>query len=237
MFSILSSPNAGLLMSEHDGIELFLPELSEVFWSVVVVAILGFFFYKFVLPKADDIFEKREAEIDGKIKNASEIKAEAEKLYADYTAQIKDAKLESAQIKDKARTEAAHIISAAKVKATADAELIMNNGYRAVALETKRAENLLKKDAGALAMSITQKMLQKGVENTERQSRILDDALDNFERSLQPGKARTNAGKNAGNRSSRKPNYTRSANARPNDASGNSARRFSARPVVKGEAK
>ncbi|MDR1448184.1 MAG: F0F1 ATP synthase subunit B [Candidatus Ancillula sp.] len=169
--------------NEHKGIDLFLPAPSEILWSFVVVAILGFLFYKFVLPKMDDVFDKRSEKIDGEIENATKIKADAEKLYADYTSQIKDVKLEAAKIKDDARSQAVHIVNSAKVKATNDAELIIKNAYQAVASESKRAENLLKKEVGSLAMSITQRMLQKGVENTERQSKILDDALDKFKNS------------------------------------------------------
>ncbi|MDR2082453.1 MAG: F0F1 ATP synthase subunit B [Candidatus Ancillula trichonymphae] len=186
MSSTLNTASSAVLYAEneHKGIDLFIPAPSEILWSFVVVAVLAVFFYRFVLSKMDEVFDKRAEKIDGELVNASNIKAEAEKLYADYTSQIKHAKLEAAKIKDDARNEAAHIISSAKIKASNDAELIVKNAYRAVASESKRVENLLKKEVGSLAMSITQSMLQKGVDNTQRQSKILDAALDKFESSF-----------------------------------------------------
>jgi F-type H+-transporting ATPase subunit b len=170
--------------SAPKGVDLFLPEPAEIFWSFVVIAIIVAVFYKFVLPKMTEALNLRADNIEGEIANAAELKTQAEELHQRYTAEIKATKLEAAKILDAARAEATEIVANAKAKATADSETIIKNAYRAIEAERKVAETALKKEVGSLAMSITQKMLLNGIQNEERQSRMIDSSIDRFEHTL-----------------------------------------------------
>lgn len=166
---------------EVKGVDLFLPEPSEIFWSLVCLVILGVFFYKFVLPKINKSLELRSENIEGELANAAKLKQEAEKLHEEYSEEVKNAKLDAANIRDDARSQASQIISDARLKAQTETELIAKNARRAIEAERKSAEVALKKEINSLAMAATQKMLEKGVGNEERQSKFIDNALDKFE--------------------------------------------------------
>jgi F-type H+-transporting ATPase subunit b len=182
-----------LAEEEVDGLQLFIPEPSEIFWSFVVILILGVAFYKFFLPKITDILEQRSEKIEGELANAATQKIEAQKLFDEYKAQIKDAKLEVATIKEDARVQATQILEEAHIKAAQDAELFVRNARRAIESERKNAEVELKKQTSSLAMTIVQRMLTNGVDNSERQSKLIDRSIDEFERTLSPQSARSSA--------------------------------------------
>jgi F-type H+-transporting ATPase subunit b len=169
---------------ELDGMLLFLPEPAEIFWSLVVIIILGVAFYKKFLPTVNEMLDKRTENIEGELANAAKQRVEAQEIYDDYLAKVKNAKLEISQMKDEARVQANKIIESSRQKAAQEAELIINNARRTIVSEQKVAEQELKRQTSSLAMSIVQKMLNNGVSNEARQSKMVDSSIDDFENSI-----------------------------------------------------
>lgn len=178
--------------SEPDGIFLFIPQPSEIFWSFLCILILAIAFYKFVLPKMDAVLKSRSDKIEGEIASAAKLKNEAEDLHAKYSAEVKNARLDAASIRDDARSHANQIISDARIKAQSEADLITKNARRSIATERKAAETELKKEIFKLSMTATQKMLMEGVANSQRQSKLIDEALDSFDGKISSKKALSN---------------------------------------------
>ena len=59
---------------------LFLPEAYDLVWSLIILVILAVFFYKFVMPKFQAIFDERAEKIEGGIAKAAETQREADEL-------------------------------------------------------------------------------------------------------------------------------------------------------------
>jgi F-type H+-transporting ATPase subunit b len=185
-----------LAEEEVDPLGLFLPEPSEIFWSALVIIILAVAFCKFFLPMVNEILDKRSAKIEGEISEAAKLKSEAEALHSQYVDEQKNAKIEAAQIKDDARAQAVKIVEDAHKQAESETTLLISNAKRTIASEKKAAETELLKSTSSIAMNIVQKMLNQGAENGERQSRMIDNALDGFERSFK-GNAKKTSDKTA----------------------------------------
>ncbi|MDR0950280.1 MAG: ATP synthase F0 subunit B [Candidatus Ancillula sp.] len=173
-----------LAEDEPDGIDLFLPGFPELFWSAFCIIVLAIVFYKFVLPKMNEVLDLRTQKIEGQIAEATTLKSEAEELHSKYTEEIKNTRVEAAQIKDDARQEASAIIQDARTKAVASADLIQKNAVRAINSEKKAVENELKKHVGSLAMEMLNTKLIHGLENNSRQSTYIDQALDRLDEQL-----------------------------------------------------
>ena len=60
------------------GIDLFIPEVYDIVWSLIILVIVAVFFYKFFMPKFNAIFDERAAKIQGNIAKA-EITASAQR--------------------------------------------------------------------------------------------------------------------------------------------------------------
>ena len=99
------------------GIDLFIPEVYDIVWSLIILVIVAVFFYKFFLPKFQAVFDERAAKIEGGIAKAEQAQKDADEAKAKYEAQLSKARVEASKIRDDARTEASHIIADARTRA------------------------------------------------------------------------------------------------------------------------
>lgn len=74
-------------------------------WSAVALVVVGFVFWKLVLPKFQKVLAERTEQIEGGIKKAEDAQAEAAAALEQYRAQLAEARTEAAQIREEARTQ------------------------------------------------------------------------------------------------------------------------------------
>ncbi len=168
---------------EVSGLKLFIPEWYDVIGSAVVMAIIGFFFYKKILPTFLAILDDRPAKIEGGLNRAEEAQAEADALLAEYKAQLSEARAEAGRIRENARSEATDIVSESRVKATSEADRILETSKRQIEAERAAAAVSLRNDVGALATELASKIVGESLEDSARQSRVVDRFLDELEAS------------------------------------------------------
>ena len=90
------------------GIDLFIPEVYDIVWSLIILVIVAVFFYKFFMPKFNAIFDERAAKIQGNIAKAEQARKDADEAKAKYEAQLSTARVDAAKIRDDARAELPH---------------------------------------------------------------------------------------------------------------------------------
>lgn len=112
------------------GIDLFIPEVYDIVWSLIILVIVAVFFYKFFMPKFNAIFDERAAKIQGNIAKAEQARKDADEAKAKYEAQLSTARVDAAKIRDDARAEASHIIADARSRAESDAAQITASAQR-----------------------------------------------------------------------------------------------------------
>ncbi len=168
---------------EVKGIDLFLPAGYDIFWSAVVMVIIGVPFYLWILPTFTRILDERTAKIEGGLHQAEAAQAEADALLAEYKSQLSEARTEGARIREEARTEAGQIVSEAQVRASEDAARISENAQRQIESERQAAAVSLRSDVGTLATALASKIVGESLEDVARQSRVVDRFLDDLEAS------------------------------------------------------
>ena len=114
------------------GIDLFIPEVYDIVWSLIILVIVAVFFYKFFMPKFNAIFDERAAKIQGNIAKAEQARKDADEAKAKYEAQLSTARVDAAKIRDDARAEASHIIADARSRAESDAAQITASAQRSI---------------------------------------------------------------------------------------------------------
>lgn len=175
---------------EPDGLALLIPESYDILWSSVVLAVIAFAFYKFVLPKFQAVLDERTALIQGGIAKAESAQAEAAIALAAYHQQLQDARTEAARIREDARTEGSQILAEHRVKANEEAARLVETAHKQIEAERQQASVSLRADVGALATQLASKIVGESLEDSARQSRVVDRFLDELEAS-----STTNAGK------------------------------------------
>jgi F-type H+-transporting ATPase subunit b len=165
------------------GIDLLIPAPYDIFWSSIIVLIIAVAFYKYVLPTFQKVLDERTAKIEGGIANAESVQAEADAALVRYTQELADARAEAAKIREDARGEGTAIVAEHRVKASAEAERILETAQRQIEAERKQVSVSLRTEVGALATQLASKIVGESLEDTARQSRVVDRFLDDLEAS------------------------------------------------------
>ena len=158
------------------GIDLFIPEVYDIVWSLIILVIVAVFFYKFFMPKFNAIFDERAAKIQGNIAKAED----ADEAKAKYEAQLSTARVDAAKIRDDARAEASHIIADARSRAESDAAQITASAQRSIESQHQQAIVSLKGEVGALATALAGKILGAKLEDSDVQSSMIDSMIDDL---------------------------------------------------------
>ena len=102
-----------------------IPELYDLVWSLVPFIIVLLIFWKFVLPKFQEVLTQREDQIEGGIQRAEAAQAEAKAALEKYNAQLAEARTEAAQIRDEARSQGQRIVADMKAQASDESARIV----------------------------------------------------------------------------------------------------------------
>ena len=67
-----------MTIAASDGLKLFIPQVYDIVWSLIILVIVALFFHKFFMPKFNAIFDERAAKIEGNIAKAEQSKKDAD---------------------------------------------------------------------------------------------------------------------------------------------------------------
>ena len=108
----------------ESGMPPLTPEyMSELVAGVVLFLIILVVVRIFVVPKFEETYAERSAEIAGGIEKAEQAQAEAASALAEYQAQLAEARAEAAKIREDAKADAAAAAAEIRQGAAADADL------------------------------------------------------------------------------------------------------------------
>lgn len=178
-------PGTVLAEATRSGIDVFLPADYDIVWSLVVAAILGFFFWKF-MPKINALLDERAAKIEGALEHAAKVQAEAEAARSERETELVEARKEAAKIREGAQGEGSEIVAEAKSKAQAEAARILEAAQRQISSERATAVESLRADIGSLATELASRIVGESLADDARQQRLVDRFLDELDQEV-PG--------------------------------------------------
>lgn len=165
------------------GIDLFLPAGYDLLWSAVILVVIAVAFYKFILPPMNKILDERASLIEGGIEKAEAAQKAADEALAQQQALLAEARADAAQVREEARAEGTAIIKDLKAKASEEAERVTETAHRQIEAERQAASVSLRTEVGALATELASKIVGESLEDSARQSRVVDRFLDELEAS------------------------------------------------------
>jgi len=157
------------------------PHTSEIILGFVAFLLLLWVLQKFAFPKFESLYKERTSKIEGGIKRAEEAQAEAEQALQRYTAQLAEARAESARIRDDARLEAEQIKEELRAQAQEEAARIVAQGR--AQLEAQRAQIVaeLRADLGRHAVELASRVVGESLEDEARRRGTVDRFLDDLD--------------------------------------------------------
>lgn len=169
--------------TQPQGIDLFLPAGYDLFWSAVVLVIIAGAFYKFILPQMNKVLDERASLIEGGIEKAEAAQKQADEALAQQQQLLAEARSEAAQVREEARAEGTAIVKELRAKASEEAERISETARRQIEADRQAATVSLRTEVGALATELASKIVGESLEDSARQSRVVDRFLDELEAS------------------------------------------------------
>ncbi|MGB0316368.1 MAG: F0F1 ATP synthase subunit B [Flavobacteriaceae bacterium] len=146
-------------------------------WQSLIFIGLLFLLRKYAWGPILNAVNERETSIKDALASAEAARSEMENLQSDNQRIVKEARAEKEALLKEARTTRAELINSAKEEAQAEAEKILSQAQEAIQNEKREALTELKEQVGSLAMGIAEKVLQKELENKDKQVQLIDQLL------------------------------------------------------------
>ncbi|WP_245792432.1 F0F1 ATP synthase subunit B [Bowdeniella nasicola] len=159
---------------------VLIPPLYDIFWAAVCVAIIALVFWK-VLPKIYTVLDERAEKIEGGLKHAQNVQAEADELRAELRQRLDDARKDAARIREEASEEGRQIVANARKEAQVEVDRMHELAKRQIEAERQAAQISLRTDVGMLATELAGKIVGESLNDQALQSRVIDRFLDDLE--------------------------------------------------------
>lgn len=167
---------AGSLPLEEP-INPLIPPFYDIVWSLIPFAVILFVFWKFVLPKFQEVLTQREDKIEGGIQRAEQAQNEAKAALEKYNAQLAEARTEAAQIRDDARSQGQKIIADMKTQATEESNRIVESGNKQLQAQRAAVVADLRKEMGENSINLAERLLGEQLSDDVKRSGTIDQFL------------------------------------------------------------
>jgi len=151
--------------------------LGLFFWQSLIFIGLLFMLRKFAWKPILDAVNDREISIKDALASAEAARDEMKNLQSDNQRILKEARAEKESLLKEARATRSELINNAKEEAQEEAQKILSQAQNAIQSEKRAAVKELKEQVGSIAMEIAEKVLQKELENKDRQLELVDQLL------------------------------------------------------------
>ena len=152
------------------------PDPGLYIWTIVTFLVLAGLLRKFAWRPMLDALERRHEAIRKSLDEAKQAQKEMDRLNDESTRLLAAARAEADEIISRTRADAARAGEDMKQKARADADNIVRNAEREIALETSRALRKVREEAVDLSVAIASKILQRNL-SKEDNERLIDETL------------------------------------------------------------
>ncbi|MGB3770714.1 MAG: F0F1 ATP synthase subunit B [Rhodococcus sp. (in: high G+C Gram-positive bacteria)] len=172
---------AVLAATEGEDVNPLLPATYDIVWSAVCVVVIGFFFWKYVVPRFQKTLADRTDTIEGGIKRAEEAQAEAKEALEQYRAQLADARQEAAKIREDARSQGQQILAEMKTSAQQESDRIVASGHQQLAAQRQQIVTELRSDLGRTAVELAEKVIGEQLSDDVKRAGTIDRFLDELD--------------------------------------------------------
>jgi len=161
--------------------ELLLPKLGLILWTlvafIIVLYILGKYAWKPILKSLD----QREKNISDSILSAENVKKEMAALKNENEALLAKAREERSQMMREAKQTRDKIIAEAKEQARIETNKIVADAQGVINQQKMAAITDLKNQVGNLVLEVSEKVLRRELNNKEEQEKYIQQLAQNVE--------------------------------------------------------
>lgn len=158
--------------------ELLLPKLGLLAWTLLAFLVVFFILKKFAWPAIIKGLREREQSIADSLATAEKVKAEMAQLKSENEELMAKAREERAQMLKEARETKDKIVSEAKEQAKVEANKIMAEAQASINAQKMAALTEVKNQVGKLVIEVSEKVLRKELGNKDAQEAHIKGLVD-----------------------------------------------------------
>ena len=160
---------------------LISPGLGTFVWMLVSFGILAFILIKFGWPMILKSLKKREEAIAASLNEAAKAREEMKSLVAHNEELLRQAKIERDQMLRDARMAGDRIIEEARVKATAEADRIVDAARENLNYEKLKAMTELKNQIANLSIEIAEKLIRAELSDKSKADAVIAREMERMQ--------------------------------------------------------
>ncbi|MEH0146785.1 F0F1 ATP synthase subunit B [Corynebacterium sp. Q4381] len=160
---------------------LLLPAPYDVVWSLVVFLIVFLLFWKYVIPKFQEVLTEREDRIKGGIERAEIAQKEAKAALEKNNAELAEARAEAAEIREAARARGKEIEAEARARAEEESRRILEAGEQQLLASREQVVSELRNEMGQNSINLAERLLGMELSESTRRSNTIDDFLSELD--------------------------------------------------------
>ena len=158
-----------------------IPAVADLVWGALAFAVFFAFFWKYVIPRAQQTLAARTDRIEGELQRAADEREEAQRLLAEYREQLADARSEAARIRTEAQAQRQQMLDEARGEVQREAARVTERAQEQIRSERDQAAAELRGDVGALAVDLAGRVVGESLEDEERRRRTVERFLSEVE--------------------------------------------------------
>ncbi|MFV0471726.1 MAG: F0F1 ATP synthase subunit B [Paludibacteraceae bacterium] len=158
--------------------ELFIPEVSLIFWMLIPFIVTVFVLAKYAWPAILKGVETRNNYIDESLLMAQQARDELAKVKEDSENLIENARKEQLNILAEAAKMRDKIVDDAKEKASSETARQIENAKKQIALEKEDAIRSVRREVAILSVGIAEKVLRSNLDDKKEQMDMINRLLD-----------------------------------------------------------
>lgn len=153
--------------------ELLLPGIGLIFWTLVAFLVVFVILKKFAWKPILHSLKERETSIASAIASADNLKAEMALMKSENEALLAEARDERARMIKEAKDTTAKMISEAKDKARNEYDRIVAEAQMAILQQKNAALTDVKNQIGNLVIEVSEKVLRRELDNRNEQENFI----------------------------------------------------------------
>ena len=153
------------------------PAVGELIIGLAAFAVLFFFTWKWVLPRARQVLDDRRAAIQGEMEKAEAERGEASKLQEEYRQQLAGAREEANRIIEEARATAEQLRRDIQAKAEEESQATVARAQDEIRAERERAFQELRAQVGSISVELAARIVEESIDERAHQ-RLIDEFID-----------------------------------------------------------
>jgi F-type H+-transporting ATPase subunit b len=174
-------------LAEEGAQNPLIPDTAELIVGLICFFIVFGYLGKKLLPNIQKTLEERKDAIEGGLERAQEAQAEATQTLEEYKAQLAEARHEAARITEQAREQGSAIIAEMREEGQRQRDAIIAAGHAQVEADRRQVTVALRQEVGRLATDLAGRVVGESLEDSARQSRVIDRFLDDLEEKAEAG--------------------------------------------------